>query len=245
MFATLQRLALQAAVPQRLLPPQAYEGGRWSLVTGEAEAHAVEAAWIRLHTSVEGRATPGMLLARKGVRLFGPALLHAGSSGTVVAIAAVVLDLLGLVLGWFGVIAPAMILFATAWVLFLSASLFGQVERRSLRLPRPALSPAMVYSCLMDLGLVQVMTWNIAPKSDLGLCGRSFPPIVLLGLLRLLVQVMDRQNARWLADRMVLALVLAAAAMVGWFGPSICLLALAVLGLGIVSTARRSRLTPA
>ena len=244
-YSALQRVALQAGVLQRLLPPEAHEGGRWSLVTGEADAHAVEAAWIRLHTTVSGQATPAMKVARKAVRMFGPALLHAGSSGTMVAIGGVVLELLGLVLGWFGLAVSGLVCCAAAWVLFLSASLFGRVERSSLRLPLPALAPITVYGWLIDGGLALIMTWNFASPLTRSLAGRAFAPLILLGLTRLVARVIGNAKGQWLEDRSVLALVLAIAGLAGGLAPAIGTAALAVLGLGLYTSARQSRLTPA
>lgn len=239
-FSTLQRLALQAGVPQRLLPPDAHEAGRWSLVRGEAEAHAVEMAWIRLHTQTAGAGTLALDIARRGVRAFGPALLHAGSSGTVVAIAGGVAQAFGLVLGWFGLVVPGLALFGAAWVLFLAASLFGRVERAALRLPRPHVAPVVIYGWVIDIGLALLMAWNMSPGSGRSFMERSFAPMMLLGLTRMVARVMGQNSGHWIEDRLVLALVLAIAAIAGGFSLAIGALALAVLVAGTVITSRQN-----
>jgi len=189
-FSTLQRLALQAGVPQRLLPPQAYEAGCWSLVRTEAEAHGVEPLWIRLLTASPGRTTPSLAVARRAVRLLGPALLHAGSSGTVVGIGGGVACALGLVLGWFGHGALGLGFCAAGWVQFMAASLFGKVERRALRLAAPRVAPMAVYGAIMDGVLGVMLVWNTAPDAVRGpglgpLWLRMFMGVMVLGLARL------------------------------------------------------------
>jgi hypothetical protein len=86
-YSILQRVALQSGVPQRLLGEDVLAAGRWQLVRGEEDAHAVEVAWFRQHTLGDDALGPTARLARRGVRVIGPALLHAGSGGTVVAMA--------------------------------------------------------------------------------------------------------------------------------------------------------------
>ena len=225
-FSTLQRLALQAGVPQRLLPPQAYEAGCWNLVRSEAEAQDVEPLWIRLLTASPGRATPSLVIARRAVRLLGPALLHAGSSGTVVAIGGGVACALGLVL---------------CWVQFMAASLFGRVERRGLRLAAPSLAPMMVYGVVMDGVLGLMLVWDTAPNigPNIGpLWLRMFVAAMVLGLARLTILV--RPAAVWLEDRALMAIVLGLAAAVGRLGPGMALVALAMLIYGLLRAPRPS-----
>ena len=236
-FSTLQRLALQAGVPQRLLPPQAYEAGCWNLVRSEAEAQDVEPLWIRLLTASPGRATPSLVIARRAVRLLGPALLHAGSSGTVVAIGGGVACALGLVLGWFGHGGLGLGFCALGWVQFMAASLFGRVERRGLRLAAPSLAPMMVYGVVMDGVLGLMLVWdaalNIGP-----LWLRMFVAVMVLGRARLTVLV--RPAAVWLEDRALMAIVLGLAAAVGRLGPGMALVALAMLIYGLLRAPRPS-----
>ena len=241
-FATLQRVALQAGIPQRPLPQEALDGGRWTLVRTEAEAHAIEPTWIRLHTSAGGRGSPAMWVAGWGVRHLGPALLHAGSSGTVVAIAASVLAALGLVLGWFGFVAVGLAFCAMAWIWFESAALFGRFERRSLRLARPNIAPVVIYGWGMDGVLLVLLALGQAPAQAQG-GANAFAPLMLLGLARLVPPMLASRWAPWMKDRTILASVLATAGFAGMLGVVIGGLAIGYLITGIVAVSRQNRLT--
>jgi hypothetical protein len=191
---------------------------------------------------------PCAWLAVLGVRVFGPALLHAGSSGTVVAMAAGVLAALALVSAWFDHVVVALGLCAGAAVWFESAGLFGRFERRSLLLPRPALPPAMIYGAVVDATLLLALTF---PQQAAGesLLARGFAPMILLGLVRLVPPVLralgfgERRLAAWLEDRAVLAVILGAAAFGGLLRFGVAVLALGLLVTGILAVSRQNRLT--
>jgi hypothetical protein len=243
-FATLQRMALQAGIPQKVLSAETLQSGRWSLVQSESDAHGIEPRWIGLHAASAGKSGPSAALAGLGVRAFGPALLHAGSNGTVVAIAAGVLAALALVAGWFGHVGVALGLCAVASIGFDSAALFGRFERRSLLLPLPAIAPALVYSAALDVALLLVLSFYEQISGE-NILGRIFAPVVLLGLIRLVPAVLtDRRLAHWLADRGVLAAVLGLLAFGGLLRLGICGLAVGLLVAGIVAVGRQERLTP-
>lgn len=242
-FSILQRVALQSGVPQRLLPGDALDTGRWQLVRGEEDAHQVEAAWFRLHTRDSGELGPSGLIARRAVRQLGPALLHAGSGGTVVALAGAVLAALALVAGWFALTTTGFVFAAGAWVLFLSASLFGRVERRSLRLARPRLAPALVYTATIDATLALLMIWNETDRAGQGLSHRAFAPVMLLGLAHLVPRAVVPTRAALMEDRAILALVLGAGALMGWLDGTILALAVLYLGVGLHSLRSQSQLT--
>jgi hypothetical protein len=243
-FSILQRVALQSGVVQRLLGGDALEAGRWQLVRGEADAHAVEAAWFRLHTLDSGAMGPTALLARRGVRVLGPALLHAGSGGTVVAMAGAVAAGLALVTGWFSLATTGFVCAAAAWTLFLAASLFGRVERRSLRLARPQIDPVLIYTATLDVTLALLMVWNETDRAGQGLLHRAFAPVMLLGLVRLVPRVMAPGRAAWLRDRALLALALGAGALMGWLDGTILAGAAFYLGAGLYAVRSSSQLTP-
>jgi hypothetical protein len=115
-FACLQRIALQGGVPQRSVPDDVIAQGRWTLLHNEQEVQAVEPGWISHHLFEDGLRSPSEWLAGQAVRLAGPALLEAGSGGTVVAMAAGVLAALGMVAGGFGAITLGLMLVAAAWL---------------------------------------------------------------------------------------------------------------------------------
>ena len=250
-FSALQRVALQARLPQRMLPAEVYESGRWSLVRSEAEAHRVEESWIRLHTMPGGfgpggfgpegnvgAVSPAGILARHAVRRLGPALLHAGSNGVALAIAALVLALLGLVAGWFTYPATGFLLCAASWVLVVASALLGRIERDSLHLPAAKIDREQAFGWVMDAILAALMAGTIAAIPGQVLAWRLFAPVMLLGLARLVPSLARGAWGGWLRDRLVLGVVLAMAAFFGIAGPVIALLAVAYLGIGLSMAAR-------
>lgn len=244
-FSSLQRVALQSRIAQRMLPSEVYESGRWSLVRSEAEAHVVEEAWIRLHTLRAGAYSPTAVLARYAVRRMGAALLHAGSNGVVLAIAALVLALLGLILGWFGFPATGFVLCAVSWVLFISSAMLGRIERDSRHLPAAAFDRQKAFGWTMDGILATLMASMVVLPPGQSWVFRLFTPVMLLGLARL-VPAFARSGAdargwaAWLPDRGVLAAVLAVAACFGVAGPATAVLAVLYLGVGMVLAGRVS-----
>ncbi len=248
-FSCLLRAALQARLTQRMLPGEVYESGRWSLVRSEAEAHVVEMAWIRLHSLRSGVASPTGMIARHAVRRFGPALLHAGSNGAVLAVVALVLAMLGLVSSWFGLPAIGFVACAISWVLISTATMLGRIERDSLHLPPLAINWNRVFGWLMDGVLAILMATTISAVPGHIIAERLFAPVMLLGLARLVPQVVPSDVsatrtggwAGWLRDRAVLAGMLAVAAFFGVAGPAAAVLALAYLGIGLAMANRAAR----
>jgi hypothetical protein len=243
-YSILQRVALQSGVPQRLLGEDVLAAGRWQLVRGEEDAHAVEAAWFRQHTLGDEALGPTARLARRAVRAIGPALLHAGSGGTVVAMAGAVLAALALVTGWFSLVKTGFVFAAGAWLLFLSASLFGRVERRSMRLARPSVEPMLIYTATLDVVLALLMIWGETDRAGAGLGHRAFAPVMLLGLIRLVGRVMPPARAVWLEDRALLALVMAGGALMGWLDGTILAAAVVALGACLHAVRSSTQLTP-
>lgn len=250
-FATLQRMALQAGIPQRGLSAQVLETGRWHILRSEAEAQTIEPRWMALHAVGAGLHGPSAWLGLLALRGFGPALLHAGSNGTVVALAAGVLLALALVAGWYAHIALALGLCAMASVGFDCAALFGRYERRALLLARPALPPALVYGALLDGALLLVLSFQQQLVGSSGI-GPLFAPLMLLGLVRLVPDVLLVHQASsmrrerwvsWLKDRALLSLVLGGAAMAGGLRFGVAAVAIGLLGAGLVAAGRRDRLT--
>ena len=245
-FSSLLRAALQARLAQRMLPAEVYESGRWSLVRSEAEAHVVEQAWIRLHSLRAGGSTPTGVIARHAVRRFGPAMLHAGSNGVVLAVAALLLALLGLLASWFDLPAIGFAACAISWVLFATSALLRRIERDSLGLPALGIDREMVLGWTMDGILATLMASTIPPVMGQIVAARAFAPVMLLGLARLVPRTLASEAgsaggagwAGWLGDRAVLALVLAGAAWVKLAGPASAVLAVLYLGIGLFAGRR-------
>ncbi|WP_164852770.1 hypothetical protein [Novosphingobium umbonatum] len=241
-FSTLQRLALQAGVPMRVLPEDVAGTARWNLLRSENDAHAIEAPWIAQHIA-EASPTPTQALAMRCVRSFGPALMHAGSGGTAVAIAGGVFAALGVLAGWFGHGGLGLCLAALAWLGFSSACVMGRFERRCLLLPRPRTAPVLIYAGIMDGALLLLLTAGLASPSQ-GLLQAAFAPLMLLGLLRLVPRLPDIRWAALLEDRALWALALAVAELFGLLPLAVCLSAMALLLAGVFTLSRQNQLTP-
>jgi hypothetical protein len=237
------RIALQAGIPQRMVPPASRELTRWTLVRSEAEAHAIETPWITLHTSSDDAITPGSWLARLAVRLFGPSLLHAGSNANMVVIASVVSVLMGVVAAWFGYITVGLFFAGLGWTIRNAAALLSRVEHDSLqstptRWPREA-----VFGWVFDAVLIMLISWGMPQHPWDMTLERAFPPLVLVGLLRLLPRAFDARLMAWLEDRLVLTLVLVATSIAGALDESVYLLAAALALSGIAFPRNSSRIT--
>ncbi len=241
--SALTRIALQAGVPQRSLPAEIRDGLRWTIVRDEAEAHATESGWIGLYLDDGEPLTPGSVLARLGVKLFGPAILHAGSGGNALAALAGALVLIAGGAGWFGFTTSALFLCAIVWIVRRAAGLVRRVEQRSLALAAPGWPREAVFGWLLDLTLIIILTTSVSAIAALPLWQRAFAPLMLLSLLRLVPRVIDRGWSGWFADRSLLALLLAFAAGAGVLNLTVAVLAAVMALTGILWPAAKVQLT--
>ncbi|MDR2858320.1 MAG: hypothetical protein LBV50_10805 [Novosphingobium sp.] len=239
--SALTRIALQARIAMQPVPATAREGVRWKLVRDEVEAHGIEDAWIRLHMGDGQPPTPGVLLSRLGVLAFGSSLLHAGTSGKLVALGALATMLMAAGAGWLGYAVPALLLCALGWTIHRAAGLLDRVEHDSLNVRRPGLSSGQVPGWLLDLVLILLVVWS-APPSDL-LLASAFPPFILLCLVRLLPRVLPRTSTAALEDRALLALILAIAAAMDMLVPAVEAIAAVLAAAGLLFSTGKSRST--
>jgi hypothetical protein len=237
--SALTRIALQSGLEQRPLPADA----RWRLVRNEGEAHAAEAGWIGAHLDGDGPHTPGTAISRFAVRTFGPAILHAGSGGNILAIGAAVSLVLALGLGWAGFAASALVFCAIAWIVRRAGALLMAVEAESMALAPSRWPREPLFDWVNDLVMVTIMIWNTAPFPDSSLWQRGFAPLILLCLVRLFPRLAERAWAAWLADRSLLALLLAIAAGMGLLTQAVPLLATVLALLAILLPSRLMRIT--
>lgn len=237
--SALLRVAVQAGVPQKVVPAALIDEGRWHMVRGEDEAEALEGAWMRLFTSTQGKRSPGELAAAALVRLGGPAILHAGTRPWVVMLGAVLIALFGLGAAWFGFPALGFVLLGSAWLGGKGADLLKRIERASLAEPPRRFALDTAFSWLVDLAFVLACAWRSELPAGVGLPrgAGAFAPLVLFGLLRLVPRLLSGPAVvRWLDDRAVIAVLLAVASLFFPFDVTLALLSLLVLALTLAST---------
>lgn len=241
--SALQRIALQAGVPQRSIPATGGEGSFWTLVRSEADAHALEPLWIRHRTRSAGMLTPGEGLALLGVRALGPSLLHAGSGATVAIATAVVLALFGLGAGWLGFAPLGMAFLGLGWILRRAGSLLVRIENDTEDTSRTMQLRLSVYGWLLDLMIVEVTTWSLSAGPSLPAASPYFAPIMLIALLRIVPRATGGRWSAWLEDRSLLAVFLVASMLAGVTGEAIQLAALSLAIAGIAVPRGELRIT--
>ena len=239
--SALTRIALQHRVATRDIPEALRAGSRWRLVRSETEAQDVEAGWIALHLGENRTASPSEQIARIAVETFGPTLLHAGSNSTVLSAAVALSLVLALGAGWLGAIATGLVFVAIAWLLREAALLLQRVERGTLeqRAAGPPLLAAL--GGAVDAAIVVLIVWKAPLPETLTLAQRAFAPLMLVGLLRLVGRLFDPRWGRWIADRAVIALILALGAGLGLLAGTTELIALAIAAAAIVHSGGAAR----
>ncbi|MFC0589230.1 hypothetical protein ACFFF7_07380 [Novosphingobium aquiterrae] len=209
--SALQRVALQSGLRQRPIPPVDNGSVFWSLVRSDADAHALEPQWIRQRTSDDRPLSPSRVIALGFVRKLGPGLIHAGSGSTHLGIGAVMLMLLAAVAGWFGFFVAGLILAAFASISGEVAGLLGRVEAQSIYRQTRLIKADRGFGWMIDALLIGLAGFGTASQHGQTDWDRLFPPFMLIALLRILPQVIDRRWAASLGDRGLLALGLASA----------------------------------
>ena len=209
-ISALQRIALQAGVRQRPIPAPGLDGLFWTLVRSDAEAHTLEPQWIRQRTRDTVPLGPARGLALLAVRSFGPALLHAGTGAQALVIAAVVIALLALGAGWFGLSVLGLGLVAMGWVLRESAALLARIEQDAPS-RRHGIDSLTAYGWAIDGVIVLLLGWGMGLAPGHSWLDQMFPPFMLIAQLRIVAAIHDGRWGAWLTDRSVLSVALLAA----------------------------------
>lgn len=242
-FSALLRIALQAGIAQRPLPPAGQGDGFWTLLGSEEQAHALEPLWIRRRIRHVRPFNPTRGLARLLVRSFGPALLHAGSGSRFVIGGAVVLLALALGIGWLGWPGPALAAVALAWLLGEATVVLRRIEADRVVPPGRSLSLHSLFDWSVDALLVTLIAWAVPAGPWLGPLERLFPPLMLLALLRIVPRVLNQPWTAWLEDRALLAILIGLGLLAGAGAPVVYGLALALAACGILWPQGAARLT--
>jgi len=242
-FSALLRIALQAGITQRSLPPAGQGDGFWTLLENEEQAHALEPLWIRRRIRHIRPFNPTRGLARLLVRRFGPALLHAGSGSRFVTAAAVVLLVLALGLGWLGWPGPALAVAATSWLLGEASVVLKRIEADRVVPARRGISWHGLFDWGIDGLLVLLVGWAIPVEPATGPLEQLFPPLMVMALLRIVPRVLQHPWTAWLEDRALLAILIGLALLAGVAVPVIYGLAILLAACGILWPQGSSRLT--
>ena len=205
--SALQRIALQSGIRQRPIPTPGQDGLFWTLVRSDAEAHTIEPQWIRQRTRDTVPLGPARGLALLAVRSFGPAVLHAGTGSRALVIAAVVLALLAVGAGWFGLPVLGLGLTALGWILRESAALLARIEHEAAP-RRRGIDSLAAYGWAIDGVIVFLLGWGAAIEPGHSLLDRMFPPFMLIVLLRIVASIHSGRWGAWLTDRSLLSLAL-------------------------------------
>ncbi|GAA4766661.1 hypothetical protein GCM10023306_10730 [Novosphingobium ginsenosidimutans] len=243
-FSALLRIALQAGIAQRPLPPAGQGDGFWTLLANEEQAHALEPLWIRRRIRHVRPFSPTRGLARLLVRSFGPALLHAGSGSRFVISGAVVLLALALGIGSLGWPGPALGAVALAWLLGEATAVLRRIEADRVVPPGRNLSLRSLFDWSVDALLVTLIAWSVPAGPWLGPLDRLFPPLMLLALLRIVPRVLSQAWTAWLEDRALLAILIGLGLLAGAGAPMVYGLAIALAACGILWPQGAGRLTP-
>lgn len=238
-FSALQRIALQAAVPLRMLPPHAQADAVWALVCSEAQAERLEAHWIEARTQPDIAATPTEWLMRPVVRSFGAALLDSAGGMVSLFAGAGLLLILAVGAGWFGVPLIGLLLAALSGLIWTMRELIARIA------PGPSGKAWLTsgFGLAQDAVLVALATWGMQRAGWEAIHTRVFPALLLVVLLRLVAGLAPPRWRGWLADRTVLAAGLGIAVALNAAGSVVQIAALAVAGLGILFSRDKTRLT--
>lgn len=238
-FSALQRIALQAAVPLRMLPPHDQADAVWTLVRSEVQAERLEAHWIEARTQLDAAATPTQWLMRHVVRSFGAALLDSAGGMVSLFAGAGLLLILAVGAGWFGVSLIGLLLAALSGLIWTMRELIVRIA------PGPSGKAWLIagFGLAQDAVLVALATWGMQSVGWEAIHTRVFPALLLVVLLRLVAGLAPPRWRGWLADRTVLAAGLGVAVALNAAGSVVQIAALAVAGLGILFTRDKTRLT--
>ena len=235
----LLRIALQAKVAERRLPEALLADGSWAMVRSRNEAAEAERAWMKRNLPETQRNRPARWLALKALRPMAVRLLEEGRSSAFLAAAAA-----GLLAG--GIALSAMGWAIAAFVLAALGVFAGELSASVIRLAAGPLGPAP-RSRLLTAGLSVLIDVSLAACAVLaieqGWLHRLFPPLALLGLLRVLRPETSPGPAALIGDRLLLALVLALAAALGFLEAALMALVLAVIGLEAARKTGKTRIT--
>jgi len=234
-IAGLLRIARQGGVPERPLAESELAEGRWQIVrTGEA-AHAIESAWLGRRLAAVSPFRPTAWLARFALRRFGARLVGARRAFAFVSALSCALIAGAIAASWFAMPWPGFAVLVLAAVATEIAD--GLVLLRSSIFVSETKPSRTIFTLrvIWDMALVVIGALAI----DATRAQRLFPPLATVGLLRIVPPWPENGWRALLADRGVIALVLAIAAGIGLVEATFMVFALLLILLRLARTAEQ------
>ena len=204
--AALTRLALQAGLPRRQLSAERGPGLGWAIIHDDAEAHALESAWLQRRMPEFADVSPSSWLSRQLAARLGPALLHMPRGNLTLLAATIVLTLLGLGSGWLGWPALGLCLCLIGVGINQTREILNAVECNALFMPAPRFANSASLGWGIDLVQVLLAGWG-APSIAGGINPPMFAAAMVLLTSRLARAILKSKWRGWLGDRGLLALV--------------------------------------
>lgn len=225
--SALLRIALQARIPERLLPEAVLGSGSWSLAGGAGQMAQREAAWLGAQLPPASGFAPGSWLVRGAVARTGANLLRRGTRPALLGIAAAVLAAGGVVAAWQHWPAAGLLLAGLGWLAGEAAGGLRAIARAGIRRKEGPEWPWVALGWAIDVAFVAIL----ALAAVVPLPEALFAPLVLLGLLRIAPRLVKGAPAKALTDRALLAIVLAIAVAAGGLAATVQVLAILLLAL--------------
>lgn len=213
--SALTRIALQSGVGMREIPSAARIGTGWRLIRNEAEAYAIEAEWLNERLAETSGTSPGRSIARFAVLTFGSSLLHAGNASNAMGLGVLAVIAIAGGFGWFGLVWVGFLLTALASLLVEGVRLLRLAERHAMGMLPPAIPRSDALGWLVDAAFGLLSLAAIARTPGEPLLSWAFPSLMLMLLLGLVPNLLTGNMAAWIRDRMLLGVILTAAALLG------------------------------
>jgi hypothetical protein len=225
--SALLRIALQARIPERLLPEAVLGSGSWSVAGGASQMAQREAAWLGAQLPRASGFAPGRWLVRGAVARTGANLLRRGTRPALLGIGAAVIAAGGVIAAWQGWPAAGLLLAGLGWLVGEAAGGLRAIARAGIRRKEGPAWPWQALGWGIDAAFVAILALASALPLPLAL----FAPLVLLGLLRIGPRQVTGAPTAVLDDRALLAVVLAIATAAGGLTGTVQVLAILLLAL--------------
>lgn len=230
--SALLRIAVQARLPEREIPEKLLVSGQWMLLRPGAELTEHESAWLDSRIARHGDGSFTGKLAGLVARAIPRAKVGGKRLATGLVLAVPLLAAGGAVVASrFGMAGVGMLLLVPAAFSLSLAGLLKGLQGDTWAPRKPAGRWRQALSIMLDIVLIFIIyhaisgTWN----------ERIFPPLMLVGLMRLAAHILPPRIGAFSADRGLMALVAGIAALLDRTGVAIMGLAALLLVAMIVS----------